>query len=175
MSLKTKRLIALGICLVLLAAAIFQNIRNNKDKAAGKDDDKKGLIVNDLDDYLDETILDAEEFFAGARLERESKRSLLVAECAAVIDDTESSEEEKVQAMELKDAIEMMIELESDMETAIKGRGYEEVIVELDEDGYIYVTVMAEELTEQEVMVLAGIAIDTTGATLDQIVVKNIS
>ena len=95
--------------------------------------------------------------------------------CAAVIDDTESSEEEKVQAMELKDAIEMMIELESDMETAIKGRGYEEVIVELDEDGYIYVTVMAEELTEQEVMVLAGIAIDTTGATLDQIVVKNIS
>lgn len=99
----------------------------------------------------------------------------MVAECAAVIDDTESSEEEKVQAMELKDAIEMMIELESDMETAIKGRGYEEVIVELDEDGYIYVTVMAEELTEQEVMVLAGIAIDTTGATLDQIVVKNIS
>ena len=80
-----------------------------------------------------------------------------------------------MQAMELKDAIEMMIELESDMETAIKGRGYEEVIVELDEDGYIYVTVMAEELTEQEVMVLAGIAIDTTGATLDQIVVKNIS
>ena len=76
MSLKTKRLIALGICLVLLAAAIFQNIRNNKDKAAGKDDDKKGLIVNDPDDYLDETILDAEEFFAGARLERESKRSL---------------------------------------------------------------------------------------------------
>lgn len=50
-----------------------QNIRNNKDKAAGKDDDKKGLIVNDPDDYLDETILDAEEFFAGARLERESK------------------------------------------------------------------------------------------------------
>lgn len=174
MSLKTKRIIALSICLVLLAAAIFQNIRNNKDKPTDTDEEKKGIIVNDPDDYDDETLLDAEEFFAGARLERESKRSLQVAECVAVISDQEATEEEKAQAKEIQDALQVVSELESDMETSIKSRGYDDVFIELDEDGYINVTVLAEELTEQEVMVLADIVISATDASLDQVVIRNI-
>ena len=177
MSIRTKRIIALSVCLLLLSAAIFQNIRNNgKNKNANKNDKKDGIIVNDDDENDNKTgeVLDAEEFFAGARIERESQRSLSEAQCVAVIGNQEASEEEKAAAAEAQLAIEMMNELEADMETSIKGRGYADVFVELDETGYVFVTVMAEELTEQEVGVLAEIVLDTTNVSIEQISVKNI-
>lgn len=178
MSIKTKRIIALSICLLLLTAAIFQNIRNNsKAGNTDKDNNKDGLIVNDGDDNDDETggeILDAEEFFAGARLDRESKRSLTEAECTAVIGDQDATDEEKAAAQELQLALEMMVELEGEMETAIKSRGYEDVFVELDENGYVNVTVMAEELTEQEVMALADVVVSAANISLDQLAIKSI-
>lgn len=176
MSIKTKRIIALSICLLLLTAAIYQNIRSNSKGRKANNDDKSGIIVNDDNDNDDETgeILDAEEFFAGARLERDSKRSLAEAECIAVISDAEASEDEKEEAQQLQIALEMMIQLEEEMETSIKSRGYEDVFVELDEDGYINITVMAEELTETEVMVLANIVVDSTEAELDRITIKSI-
>lgn len=176
MSIKTKRIIALSICLLLLTAAIFQNIRNNNKDKKTDNEDKNGIIVNDGDNNDDETgeLLDAEEFFAGARLERDSKRSLLEAECIAVISDQEASDDEKEEAQQMQLALEMMMQLEEEMETTIKSRGYEDVFVELDEDGYINVTVMAEELNETEVMVLANIVVDSTDAELDQITIKNI-
>jgi stage III sporulation protein AH len=181
-SIKTKRIIALSICLLLLAAAIFQNIRNNA-KLAGKDNenDDGNVLVNDGNDNNDDENTnttdgsdEAKEFFAGARLERESDRSLSEAECLAVISDTEASEDEKTAATQMQLAIEMMNQMENTIETAIKSRGYNDVFVILDSDGFIKITVMAKELTEGEVETLTDIALENTDADIGQLVINNI-
>ncbi len=183
LSLKAKRIIALCICCVLLAAAVFQNLRSGA-ASSGKDpgdnpvnqpndpndgDDGNGSLVgNDGSDII-------EEYFAGARLERESSRSMEEEACQAILNSEESSEEEKTAANETVQVLSLRNEVESTLETAIKSRGYEDVFVLLDDSGAVDVTVWSEELAEDEVMILANLILDNTGAEMDQIVVKNIA
>ena len=79
MSIKVKRIIALGVCAALLAVAIVQNVRTGKQEAGEL---KPTAPANA--DPVEETN-QSEEFFAQARLERESERAAAEAECAAII------------------------------------------------------------------------------------------
>ena len=89
MSVKVKRLIALGVCVALLGVAVFQNVRmNNKDKLTPKPTQTANSQSKE------DSVVNSDEFFAQARLEKESNRAEEEALCAAVIADSQSTEEE---------------------------------------------------------------------------------
>lgn len=177
MSVKVKRMIALGVCVLLLGVAVFQNIRTNRNGAgelAPTNANKPDATASTDGDDGEKTTVSAEllEYFAGARLERESDRSALSEECAMIISDEEASEADKTAAADLAKSLETMAKAETEMEAAIEGRGYEEALVFLGDEGSVEITVLAEKLDETEATAIANIAVESASADLDDISVK---
>ena len=174
MSVKVKRMIALGVCVLLLGVAVFQNVRTNR-KGAGElaPTENPGATAG-ADENGGKKTVNAEllEYFAGARLERESDRSAVSEECALIISDAEASEADKTAAADLAKSLETLSKTESEMEAAIEGRGYEEALVFLDDAGTVEITVLAESLDETEATAIANIAVESASADLDDICVK---
>ena len=192
LSMRTKRIIALCICCALLALAIFQNIRSNSSDS-GKDDGGGNLVVDGGSDQKGDgnvnqegpgegtesglgitLVSNPEEYFASARLERMNNRSLAEEACLHVVNSEEASEEEKASAKEAAETLKLMGEIETNIETSILSRGYEDALVCLDDEGYVDITVLADSLNESEVMTLAALAVEATGADYDMIVLRGI-
>lgn len=165
MSVKIKRIIALGVCVLLLGVAVFQNVRAHK-KA---DNELKPTAVANAEP-MDTT--DQEEFFAQARLEKESARAETEALCAAVIADSESSAEEISQANAKVESLRVIAETEANLESLIAGRGYQQVLVELTDEGQLEITVSQPEIDESEATAIAQTAQESTGISIDNLCVK---
>ncbi|MBE7055930.1 MAG: SpoIIIAH-like family protein [Ruminococcaceae bacterium] len=166
MSVKVKRIIALGVCVCLLGVAVVQNVRSNK---KSESEPKPTAVANAKP--LD-TENSADEFFAQARLERESVRAEAEALCAAVIADSESTAEEISQANAKVEALRVIAETESNLESLIAGRGYQQVLVELTDDGQLEITVSEAEIDEAEATAIATAAYESTGISIDNLCVK---
>lgn len=185
MSLKVKRIVALCVCCVLLGAAVVQNLRSSAvsagqgsvDQPVDQPDTGGTGNGNENDDPVSQPEEDrlVAEFFSGARLERESNRSMQEEACQTILSSAESSAEEKTAAQETVQVLSLRSEVELTLENAIKSRGYEDVFVLLDDSGAVDVTVWAESLAEEEVMILASLILDNTEAEMDQIVVQSIA
>ena len=74
---------------------------------------------------------DADDFFAKARLEKETSRDEAVATLAKMFGDSSASSEQVKDATEKAVATAQMIENESKMETLIKSKGFEDCVVYL--------------------------------------------
>ncbi len=166
MSVKVKRIIALGVCAALLAVAVFQNVKSHNNEEA----EVKPTAVANADPV--ETNTDEEEYFAQARLEKESARAEAEAQCAAVIADAESTEEEISQANAKVESLQVIAETEAGLESVIAGRGYQQVLVELTDEGQLEITVSQSEIDETEATAIAQIAQDSTGIPIDNLCVK---
>ncbi len=166
MSIKVKRIIALGVCAALLAVAIVQNVRTGKQEAGEL---KPTAPANA--DPVEETN-QSEEFFAQARLERESERAAAEAECAAIIADSESTDAEITEANELSKSLAAMTETEEMLESVIAGRGYENVLVKLSDDGEMEITVSKGEIDETEAAAIAELAQESSGIAIDNLCLK---
>lgn len=165
MSIKVKRIIALSVCAVLLTVAIVQNVRSAKQEAG----EIKPTAAANADPV--ETN-QSDEFFAKARLERESERAAAEAECAAVLADSESTEAEITEANEISESLAAMMETEQKLESVIAGRGYEDVLVMLSGEGEMEITVSKAEIDETEAAAIAQLAQESTGISIDNLCLK---
>lgn len=177
MSVKVKRMIALGVCVLLLGVAVFQNIRTNRN-GAGELAPQMRISRTPPRRQMAMTarrLRSVQNFWnilPAPRLERESDRSALSEECAMIISDEEASEADKTAAADLAKSLETMAKAETEMEAAIEGRGYEEALVFLGDEGSVEITVLAEKLDETEATAIANIAVESASADLDDISVK---
>lgn len=187
---KVKKIIALCICCALLAVAIIQNVytglKEEKQEAAGSNQTEgdKDVLSNDGEDLESSGDEDSvttglkcdsvEDYFSGLRLERDEVRSLAAEECMAIIENETAADEEKSKAQETVQSIGMMQEIENSLETALKSKGYQDVFVNYDNDGEIDVTLVADNLVQDEVSAIASIIQTSTGISIAKMSVQNV-
>jgi stage III sporulation protein AH len=190
LSAKVKKIIALCICCALLAVAIIQNVytglKEEKQEATGSNqtEGSKDVLSNDGEDVESSGDEDSvttglkcdsvEDYFSGLRLERDEVRSLAAEECMAIIENETAADEEKSKAQETVQSIGMMQEIENSLETALKSKGYQDVFVNYDNDGEIDVTLVADNLVQDEVSAIASIIQTSTGISIAKMSVQNV-
>lgn len=191
MSMRTKRIIALVICVSLLAVAIVQNMRSDKAEAGVDDTGDVNISVGGsgtFDDGSQSTggsrtefdvgagvikVNDAEEYFAVIRLNRLNSRSKTEESCNEIIESDTANESNVADAVAAMEDLRKTAQMETDLETAVKSRGYNDVFVSIENDS-VYITVLADSLDEAEVSAIAASAGDITGYNLDEIVLKGV-
>ena len=188
MSLKMKRILALFVCCALLAAAIYQNVRSSDDDDAVAKEDGLTEDVILVQDYNSEETgdlngdsvatgvlcSDPAGYIAGLRIEREAERSAYTEECLAIIENVSSGESEVLQAKDDILSVNSVIESETSLESALKNRGYEDVFVEYNEDGYVDIVLIAKNITESEIDMIASVVNDEVEVTSEYITVSSV-
>ncbi len=191
MSMRTKRIIALVVCVSLLAVAIIQNVKTDKGEAGNKGGgDNVGVSVggNDKNNGSDDVnsgnnpsdtgsgvvkVNDTEEYFATIRLNRLNARSETEESCNEIIDSETASESNVADAVAQIETLKKVTKMETDLETAVKSRGYGDVFVIIENDS-VYITVQSDSLDGSEASAIATSACEITGYTLDDIVLKGV-
>lgn len=167
MSMRIKRLIALGVCLVLLAVAVIQNSISDKAEARKPEGDGNvnvSIGIGDLPESVGEGVSKVEnvdEYFASMRLDKLNDRS-----------DAEESFNEISDNSGIE-TLKKIIEMENNIETGILARGYKDVFVVIDNE-CVYITVSTQSLDSAEASAIAVAACGITGYDMDDVVIKGI-
>lgn len=102
------------------------------------------------------------DYFMDHRLERNKVRSEQISSYREMINNPNHSEEaQKTAEKKLLDLTERM-EKEIEIESLIRGRGYQEVLAFIHDDA-VDIIIQAEDLTEDEVATIGDVIIKTTG------------
>ena len=192
MSMRTKRIIALVVCVSLLATAIILNVRTEKGEAgdkAGGDNVNVSVGGDETDQNGSENVIngneepdvgagvtkvdDAEEYFAAIRLNRLNSRSETEESCNEIIDSETASESNVADAVAQIETLKKTTKMETDLETAVKSRGYDDVFVIIEND-CVYITVQSDSMDSGEASAIATSACEITGYTFDDIVLKGV-
>ena len=146
MSMRTKRIIALVVCVSLLATAIILNVRTEKGEAGDKtggDNVNVSVGGDETNQNGSENVIngneetdvgagvtkvdDAEEYFATIRLNRLNSRSETEESCNEIIDSETASESNVADAVAQIETLKKTTKMETDLETAVKSRGYDDL------------------------------------------------
>ena len=190
MSMRTKRIIALVVCVSLLAVAIIQNVKTDKGEAGNKTNGGSNVNVNvgnngnDSENVGGENgtddigkgvikVSDTEDYFATIRLNRLNSRSETEESCNEIIGNDDASESVVADAVAQIETLKKTTKTETDLETAIKSRGYDDVFVIIENDS-VYITVLSDFLDGNEASAIAAAACDATGFDIDDIVLKGV-
>lgn len=188
-SMRTKRLIALAVCLVLLAVAVVQNADTQSAQAGkpagegnvnvntdiGKDDGSEVVLEGELENIGSGVIKveDKEEYFATIRLNKLNQRSETEESCNEIIGSDTSGENSVADAVAKIESLKEITKIEENLETSITARGYDDVFVII-ENECVYITVSSESLDANEASAIAVSACDITGCEMDDIVLKGV-
>lgn len=136
-----KKQIVLASLILILGVAVYinWNVANNDASLATSGSVDSETSTSDTDaekNYGDAQLVgnsvdDTDDFFAKARLEKETSRDEAVATLAKMFGDSSASSEQVKDATEKAVATAQMIENESKMETLIKSKGFEDCVVYL--------------------------------------------
>ena len=152
MKSKTKKVLVLSVMVVLLVATGVLNFVLN---------DKLTNATNNVGNNIDNNTV-TQTFFAAARSDREATRESEFLWLDAIVKSDASSASAKTEAEQQKMLLIKRMEQEQMLETAIKGKGFEEAIVTIG-DGGISVVVGKAELTREEAnQVLATVVSETS-------------
>ncbi|MBE7057877.1 MAG: SpoIIIAH-like family protein [Ruminococcaceae bacterium] len=189
MSMRTKRLIALAVCLVLLAVAVVQNAGTQSAQAGkpagegnvnvntdiGEDDGSEVVSEGEIENIGSGVIKvdDKEEYFATVRLNKLNQRSEAEESCNEIIGSETSGENSVAEAVAKIESLREITQIEENLETNITARGYDDVFVII-ENECVYITVSAESLDANEASAIAVSACDITGCEMDDIVLKGV-
>jgi hypothetical protein len=187
MSMRTKRLIALAVCLVLLAVAVVQNASTDRAEAGntsdvgnvnistGNGDENKDLLVDKPANVGSGVINvdDAEEYFATIRLNKLNDRSETEESCNEIIDSEAAAEETVAEAVAQMESLKKIAKTEESLETNIMSRGYEDVFVIIEND-CVYITVAADSLDVNEASAIAVSACEIAGCEMDDVILKGV-
>ena len=175
LSQRSKRIIALSTCVLLLGLVILQNVSSEKGRATQMEDASVSGDADQLTDLIGVSkIEDEEEYFAGRRLYRLNQQSVLVDEYKSVLEDQGADEDAISEAQSMLASLNALMTCENDLEAQIKSLGYIDVFAELKTDGMVDITVLAESLSEADVQSIAVIAEALTEATMDRITVRGV-
>ena len=181
MSMRTKRLIALAFCLVLLAVAVVQNASTDKAEAGtpvggGSVNDASDAVVEGKPESVGVGVIkvdDKGEYFAAVRLNKLNQRSEAEESFNEIIDNESSGENSIADAVAKMESLKQISKMEKNLETNILARGYEEVFVII-ENECVYITVASESLDGTEASAIAVSACEITGYEMDDIVLKGV-
>lgn len=187
MSMRTKRLIALAVCLMLLAVAVVQNASadnaeagnlnndGNMNVSTGNGGDNEDLVVDKPENVGNGVIkvADREEYFATVRLNKLNDRSETEESCNEIIDSEAAAEETVADAVAQMESLKKIAKTEESLETNILARGYKDVFVIIEND-FVYITVAADSLDVNEASAIAASACEITGCEMEDIVLKGV-
>lgn len=176
MSQRTKRILALSVCVLLLGLAIVQSLSSGSGIA--EKDGQDALVSGDADALVDlvgvSKVEDEEEYFAGKRLSRLNQQSAQAEEYESVMEDETADKDAIAEAESLLASLNAVMSCENDLESQIKSLGYTDVFAELQTDGMVDITVLAESLTEADVQSIAVIAEELTQSSMERITVRGV-
>ncbi|MBR5280045.1 MAG: SpoIIIAH-like family protein [Clostridia bacterium] len=176
LSQRTKRIMALSVCVLLLGLAIVQNLSTESGSEAQIGEDTS--VSGDADTLVDligvSKIEDEEEYFAGKRLHRLNQQSALADEYESVMEDQSADKDTIAEAQSMLASLDAVMTCENDLESQIKSLGYVDVFAELMSDGMVDITVLAESLSEADVQSIAIIAEGLTQSSMDRITIRGV-
>lgn len=112
------------------------------------------------------------DFFVSAKLSREQTRSKNKETLMAIVQDKSISEDLKKDAMDTLVAMTKNAEKEDICESLLGARGFEEIVVRIEEEG-VNVIVNAATINEQELAQIEDVIMRETGVKLDKIIVQH--
>lgn len=186
MSMRTKRITALFICLVLLTVAIAMNSQVENGEAGKLKGDIENVDVGLKDEALNQSgnldgdvgkgvvkVEDADEYFATLRLNKLNERSQQQESFNEIIESDSAEESYIAEAVTKIEELEEINALEDLTETMVSARGYSDVFVKIDNE-FVYITVLAESLNENEASAIATTVSKETGILIDDIILKGV-
>ncbi len=171
---KKKQLVLAGLVL-MLAAAVYVNWQFNSNTL----DNKQSITDENLGDaeYVGNDnvkITDEEEgYFEKTRSEREEARDELLEDLEEMQKDVESTDAEISNAVQKQVEILSYIETESNVETLVKAKGFEDCVCIVSEEG-INVIVKATELKNADILQIQDVVLSQKKVTLDSIKIINV-
>ncbi len=148
---KTKKIIVLSVMVLLLVATGVLNFVLN-DKLTSATDNVTGNNQADV----------TQTFFAAAKSDRDATRESEFLYLDAIMQAETSSQSAKDSAEKQKLLLVERMELENNLETLIKGKGFEEAIVTIGDNGVSVVVGSAEVSGEDANQILSVIVGETT-------------
>ncbi|SEP73151.1 SpoIIIAH-like family protein [Piscibacillus halophilus] len=143
-----------------------QNDEEGTDEEKGTEGEEEGTEGEGAESEgseLDVSGMTVDELFATTRLEKEDTRSELKEQWESVLASSDSSAEEKNEAMEKIHEIETAAQKESKLENTIQyEKDYRDVLVQKEED-VVTITVIADELSKTEANQIMQMARDEFG------------
>jgi stage III sporulation protein AH len=124
------------------------------------------------DDPADWELDNKNQFFVEYRLERERVRSREIDVLQQMINNPNVTNESKIEAENKLLKLQGVMELELLVENAIRAQNFDNVILIMQEDGAM-VIVNADELSSEEILLIADIAAQSTGLRNSQIKISN--
>ena len=186
MSMRTKRITALFICLVLLTVAIAMNSQVENGEAGKLKGDIENVDVGLKDEALNQSgnldgdvgkgvvkVEDADEYFATLRLNKLNERSQQQESFNEIIESDSAEESYIAEAVAKIEELEEINALEDLAETMVSARGYSDVFVKIDNE-FVYITVLADSLNENEASAIATTVSKETGILIDDIILKGV-
>lgn len=146
---KTKKIIVLSVMVALLiATGVLNFVLNDKLNQTGQ-------IASEQQSSV------AQTFFAAARSERDATRESEFLYLDAIMNSEASTEGAKATAQEQKLALVDRMEKELALETLIKGKGFEDVIVTIGDSG-VSIVVGSQELTVEQANQILSVVVSET-------------
>lgn len=186
MSMRTKRITALFICLVLLTVAIAMNSQVENGEAGKLKGNIENVDVGLKDEALNQSgnldgdvgkgvvkVEDADEYFATLRLNKLNERSQQQESFNEIIESDSAEESYIAEAVTKIEELEEINALEDLTETMVSARGYSDVFVKIDNE-FVYITVLADSLNENEASAIATTVSKETGILIDDIILKGV-
>jgi stage III sporulation protein AH len=134
-------------------AFIGDDTEENDNVDGQKDDDSfieiEEITEDELESLLEEKGFTNDEVFNSIRLERQETRDRLSVDYTAVIASGEASAEVQSRALDSIENLRVLAQQEEMLETLIKAKGYDDVLVIADAEG-VKIIVKADELSKEE-------------------------
>lgn len=186
LSLRSKRIVALGVCIVLLIVAITMNSNLENSEAHALKENNGNVEVGVKEDEIIQSdtniengengvlkVENAEEYFATLRLNKLNERSEQQESFNEIIESDSVDESYVADAVAQIQKLEEVDALEDMAETLVSARGYSDVFVKIDND-FVYITVLAESMNENEASAIASTVSQETGVLIDDIILRGI-
>lgn len=170
-SSKAARTMAVFVAVLLIGVAVYVNYRLFYDPI-----DNMGYGDNNMDDNFDSSLEtggdESNDYFAATVLNRQQSRDEAIDVLKLVAESDEATEEAKASANEQISKIALDIQNETNIETLVKAKGFEECVAVISE-GAVSVIVGAESLQASEAAQILAIVYDTTGVNPENVTIIN--
>ena len=162
---------AVFIAVVLIGVAVYANYRLFYDPTYSM-----GYGDNNMDDNFDSSLEtggdESNDYFAATVLNRQQSRDEAIDVLKLVAESDEATEEAKASANAQISKIALDIQNETNIETLVKAKGFEDCVAVISEDA-VSVIVGAESLQASEAAQILAIVYDTTGINPENVTIIN--
>jgi len=163
-------LFATAIYMVYVADGISDLLPSGNLRTEQPSDDSTETIVDD--DPVEWDVNNRDEYFIEYRLERERVRSKELDILMQMINNPNVTPSSKTEAEAKLLELQGIMELELQVEGAVKAQGFANAVLIMQQGGAL-VIVDAEELTSQQILLIAQITSQSTGLRASQVSISN--